>query len=92
MSDSTHSAPDRIKVACLQTHPRVGDMAANVAASLSAIERAAALGARLIVLPELANSGYVLSSRPAKRPSRWPRRCLPDPPDRPGWRRPRVWA
>ncbi len=52
-----------ITVACVQMHPRVGDKAANVAASLGCIERAAASGARLIVLPELANSGYVFASR-----------------------------
>jgi predicted amidohydrolase len=51
------------KVACLQLHPHVGDKAANVANSLAWIERAAAEGARLIVLPELANSGYVFTTR-----------------------------
>lgn len=63
MSDSTQGEAGTIKVACLQTHPRVGDKAANVAASLAGIERAAVLGARLIVLPELANSGYVFATR-----------------------------
>jgi N-carbamoylputrescine amidase len=63
MSHSAHGEAATIKVACLQTHPRVGDKAANVAASLAGIERAAALGARLIVLPELANSGYVFTAR-----------------------------
>ena len=63
MVDSTTSGEGTVKVACLQTHPRVGDKASNVAASLASIERAAALGARLIVLPELANSGYVFTTR-----------------------------
>ena len=63
MVDSTTSGDSTVKVACLQTHPRVGDKASNVAASLASIERAAALGARLIVLPELANSGYVFTTR-----------------------------
>ena len=63
MIDSTASGEGTVKVACLQTHPRVGDKASNVAASLASIDRAAALGARLIVLPELANSGYVFTTR-----------------------------
>jgi predicted amidohydrolase len=63
MTDSLNSEGTAIKVACLQMHPRVGEKAANVAASLAAIQRAAALGARLVVLPELANSGYVFNSR-----------------------------
>ena len=63
MVDSSHSADGTVNVACLQMHPRVGDKASNVAASLAGIERAAALGARLIVLPELANSGYVFATR-----------------------------
>jgi predicted amidohydrolase len=63
MSDTAHGEADTVKVACLQLHPRVGDKEANVAASLTWIERAAAQGARLIVLPELANSGYVFSTR-----------------------------
>ena len=63
MVDSTASGERTVKVACLQTCPRVGDKASNVAASLASIERAAALGARLIVLQELANSGYVFATR-----------------------------
>ena len=63
MVDSTTNGEVAVKVACLQTHPRVGDKASNLAASLASIERAAALGARLIVLPELSNSGYVFASR-----------------------------
>ncbi len=63
MSEPSQDPADTVKVACLQLHPRVGDKDANVAASLAWIERAAAQGARLIVLPELANSGYVFSTR-----------------------------
>jgi predicted amidohydrolase len=43
--------------------PRVGHKAANVAKSLELIAAAARNGARLVVLPELANSGYVFESR-----------------------------
>jgi predicted amidohydrolase len=63
MTDRANNRAGAIVVACVQMHPKVGDKAANVAASLAFIERAAADGARLIVLPELANSGYVFESR-----------------------------
>lgn len=63
MVDSANGDARTVRVACLQTHPQVGEKAANVAASLIWIERAAAQGARLIVLPELANSGYVFATR-----------------------------
>ncbi|KIZ47884.1 hydratase [Rhodopseudomonas palustris] len=43
--------------------PAFGDVAANVAHSLDLIEQAAARGAKLVVLPELANTGYMFSSR-----------------------------
>jgi N-carbamoylputrescine amidase len=51
------------RIACVQMEPTVGDTAANVAKSLTMIETAAGQGAQVIVLPELANSGYVFSSR-----------------------------
>jgi predicted amidohydrolase len=40
--------------------PEIGAVAANRRASVAAIGRAAAAGARLVVLPELASSGYCL--------------------------------
>ncbi len=63
MTDPANGQANAIKVACLQMRPRVGEKAANLSASLAQIERAAADGARLIVLPELANSGYVFETR-----------------------------
>ncbi len=48
-----------LRVACLQMEPRVGDPAHNLARSSELIRTAAAGGARLMVLPELCNSGYV---------------------------------
>ncbi len=52
-----------VRVACVQMEPHVGDKAANVAKGVALIEEAAANGARLVVLPELCNSGYVFESR-----------------------------
>ncbi|MGA9774674.1 MAG: nitrilase-related carbon-nitrogen hydrolase [Candidatus Dormiibacterota bacterium] len=52
----------RLLVAACQYAPQVGDLAGNRALSESWIRRAAAAGARLIVLPELAASGYTFQS------------------------------
>lgn len=51
-----------ITVACVQFEPRVGDLDYNRRRSVELIDAAAAEGARLIVLPELCNSGYVFES------------------------------
>jgi predicted amidohydrolase len=45
-------------VACCQLHLQVGDIAGNRARADTALERAAASGATVVVLPELATSGY----------------------------------
>jgi predicted amidohydrolase len=52
-----------VRVACIQMEPHVGDKARNVERSIELIEEAAGQGAKLVVLPELANSGYVFESR-----------------------------
>ncbi|MDE2344775.1 MAG: nitrilase family protein [Betaproteobacteria bacterium] len=52
-----------VRVACLQMEPHVGEKDANLDTSLGLIEQAAANGAKLLVLPELCNSGYVFKSR-----------------------------
>jgi predicted amidohydrolase len=59
------TTPDeaKIRIACLQMQPAIGEIEANVAHSIALIDRAAALGAGLVVLPELCNSGYMFKSR-----------------------------
>ena len=56
-------ASRRVKIACIQMEPVVGDKQRNLQKSLAMIEEAASQGARLVVLPELCNSGYVFASR-----------------------------
>src|ERR1700692_4680515 len=56
-------AESPITVACIQMEPKIGEKKANVAHSLDKIAEAAGEGARLIVIPELCNSGYVFASR-----------------------------
>ena len=51
------------KVAAIQMNPVIGNKQVNMKRSLAAIEEAAAQGAKLIVLPELCNTGYVFESR-----------------------------
>ena len=60
MSQPPESA---LRVACVQMEPHVGHKDANVARSLELIGQAAAAGAKLVVLPELCNSGYVFETR-----------------------------
>lgn len=52
-----------LAVASIQMEPRVGRKGESLAHSVDLIERAAAQGANLVVLPELANTGYVFASR-----------------------------
>lgn len=52
-----------IRIACIQMEPVVGAKQANVARSLAMIGEAADNGAKLMVLPELCNSGYVFETR-----------------------------
>ncbi|MEU8527922.1 MULTISPECIES: nitrilase-related carbon-nitrogen hydrolase [Streptomyces] len=56
-----HGTPtaDTVLVACAQLSLAVGDVAGNRAAADRAIEAAAAAGVKVLVLPELANTGYV---------------------------------
>jgi len=61
VADRPSVAP--VRVACCQMSPVVGSKAENLARCADFIERAAAGGANVIVLPELCSSGYVFESR-----------------------------
>jgi N-carbamoylputrescine amidase len=52
-----------VKIACIQMEPVVGERDRNVRRSLALLEEAAGAGGRLVVLPELCNSGYMFRSR-----------------------------
>jgi predicted amidohydrolase len=55
------SAATEILVACCQLAPRIGESQENRAGTEAAVEDAAARGAHVVVLPELAVSGYVFA-------------------------------
>jgi predicted amidohydrolase len=50
-----------VAVACCQLAPRIGELERNRAETRTAIVEAAGEGARIVVLPELAGSGYVFA-------------------------------
>ncbi|MEQ1941538.1 nitrilase family protein [Mesorhizobium sp. VNQ89] len=52
-----------LKVASIQMEPAFGKTAENVGRSIALLEVAAEKGAKLAVLPELCNTGYVFESR-----------------------------
>jgi N-carbamoylputrescine amidase len=52
-----------LRVASVQLRPEFGDNAANLDKARACIEEAGREGARLVVLPELTNTGYVFASR-----------------------------
>src|SRR5206468_10386359 len=60
---SSGIASGSVVVACIQVQPTFGNGAANGAHSLDLIDQAASRGASLVVLPELANTGYMFASR-----------------------------
>lgn len=52
-----------VKIAVVQSELTIGDVAGNVAKGLQKITEAADNGAKLVVLTELSNSGYVFNNR-----------------------------
>ncbi|MGY4709055.1 nitrilase-related carbon-nitrogen hydrolase [Mycolicibacterium sp. CBM1] len=49
------------RIACAQIDPTLGDVAANLELSAAAVADAVAAGAQIVVLPELATSGYMFA-------------------------------
>jgi predicted amidohydrolase len=56
-----------VRVACCQTAPLIGQVEANRARCCAAVTAAAARGAQVVILPELAVSGYVFSDEAEAR-------------------------
>jgi len=54
--------PDTLRVACCQTAPDVEDPAASAAGARAALRDAVEAGAQIVLLPELAHSGYIFRS------------------------------
>src|ERR1700737_4202099 len=65
--DACRQRAKGMRVASVQMGPLTGEKRANVARSIEFIEAAAARGAELVVLPELANTGYVFCDRQEAR-------------------------
>lgn len=60
---TTQSAPgDSVRVAAAQFDPHLGDIACNTARILELLDQAASNGARLVVFPECAVTGYTVGS------------------------------
>lgn len=53
----------QVTIPCIQMEPRIPEPRENLAHSLEMIAQAASLGAGLVVLPELCNSGYVFETQ-----------------------------
>lgn len=66
------SMADATLVACAQLGPVLGDEAGNIARTRDALHAAADLGAHIVVLPELASSGYAFADRGEARGSAQP--------------------
>ena len=58
----TGQVPETVTIACCQTLPQVGNPEANAAHARAALRAAVDAGAGIVVLPELAASGYVFHS------------------------------
>lgn len=63
MTQNNDGQECRIKVSCIQMEPIIGRKQHNIQKTLAFIRQAADEGARLIVLPELCNTGYMFMTR-----------------------------
>ncbi len=63
MIQANDPARPPIRVSCIQFAPEIGAVADNVARASDLVRAAAGEGSRLVVLPELASTGYVFQSR-----------------------------
>src|SRR5262249_17381338 len=65
MATDSRNRPENasVRVAAVQMEPRLGDVPANRASIVSKLREAATGGARLVVFPECALSGYGFASR-----------------------------
>ena len=59
MTAKPDSTPQPFKVAAVQFNPEIFEFDKNLERACAVIEEAAVAGARLIVLPEAALSGYI---------------------------------
>ena len=63
MTTTTAPGGDTVVVACCQLAPTLGDPAANRELVAGAVADAVALGAHIVVLPELVSRGYMFADR-----------------------------
>ena len=71
--DRSQDGPGPVVIAVAQLAIAVGEPEANRQAAAGAVAEAAAAGARLVVLPELCDSGYVFGDV-AVQAAAWPTR------------------
>ena len=62
------ASPTVVKVAAVQFDPKIGEVEANLKAILTRLDEAASSGARLIVFPECALTGYGFESKDEAMP------------------------
>lgn len=63
MSYTLNRPPAEFTIACAQTNPVFGDIAANIDITENAIREAAEQGAELVVLPECASAGWAFADK-----------------------------
>ncbi|MGP4109753.1 nitrilase-related carbon-nitrogen hydrolase [Streptomyces sp. 4N509B] len=83
-SPTSPTSGTAFRVACAQLDPVLGDTAGNIARTEAAVRRAAADGARLVVLPEAVSSGYAFHDADEAARHAEP---LPDGPCSTAWQR-----